>query len=247
MYAARAKGARFWDIDGFEYIDWISGIGSISLGYADPIVYEAVREQISTGTVYSVNHELEVELAEELRRSIPCAEMVRYAKCGGEACAIAFRIARGVTGRDKVCFCGYHGWHGWYLAANLAEEASLNAHLFRGSSRSVGREPLPARRCRSRRETSRHWVSCWTSIGTKSRRSSWSRSVPRFRRTATWPEWGGWFASAVRSSFWMKSRPGCVTAREGRNSIWGSHPTWRSSQSRCGTATRWRWSSAAVT
>lgn len=79
VYAARAKGARFWDIDGFEYIDWIRGIGSISLGYADPIVYEAVREQISTGTVYSVNHELEVELAEELCRSIPCAEMVRYA------------------------------------------------------------------------------------------------------------------------------------------------------------------------
>jgi glutamate-1-semialdehyde aminotransferase len=58
--------------------------------------------------------------------------MVRYAKCGGEACAMAVRIARGVTGRDKVLFCGYHGWHDWYLAANLAEEASLNAHLFPG-------------------------------------------------------------------------------------------------------------------
>ena len=93
---------------------------------------DAVREQISTGTIYSVNHELEVELAEELCQSIPCAEMVRYAKCGGEACAIAVRIARGVTGRDKVLFCGYHGWHDWYLAANLAEEASLNGHLFPG-------------------------------------------------------------------------------------------------------------------
>ena len=132
VYAERAKGARFWDVDGFEYIDWISGIGSIILGYADPIVDEAVREQISKGTIYSVNHELEVELAEELCQTIPCAEMVRYAKCGGEACAIAVRIARGVTGRDKVLFCGYHGWHDWYLAANLAEEASLNAHLFPG-------------------------------------------------------------------------------------------------------------------
>ena len=132
VYAARAQGARFWDVDGFEYIDWISGIGSIILGYADPVVDEAVREQISTGTVYSVNHELEVELAEELCRSIPCAEMVRYAKCGGEACAIAVRIARGVTGRDKILFSGYHGWHDWYLAANLSEEASLNAHLFPG-------------------------------------------------------------------------------------------------------------------
>jgi glutamate-1-semialdehyde aminotransferase len=132
VYATRAKGARFWDVDGFEYIDWISGIGSILLGYADPVVDEAVRQQIATGTIYSVNHELEIELAEELCRAIPCAEMVRYAKCGGEACAIAVRIARGVTGRDKVLFCGYHGWHDWYLAANLAEEASLNAHLFPG-------------------------------------------------------------------------------------------------------------------
>lgn len=132
VYAERARGARFWDVDGFEYIDWISGIGSILLGYADPVVDEAVREQISRGTVYSVNHELEIELAEELCRSIPCAQMVRYAKCGGEACAIAVRIARGVTGRDKVLFCGYHGWHDWYLAANLSEEANLNAHLFPG-------------------------------------------------------------------------------------------------------------------
>lgn len=132
VYAARAKGARFWDVDGNEYIDWASGIGAIILGYCDPVVDDAVREQIGRGTVYSVNHELEVELAEELARTIPSAEMVRYAKCGGEACAMAVRIARGATGRDVVLFCGYHGWHDWYLAANLAEEASLNAHLFPG-------------------------------------------------------------------------------------------------------------------
>src|SRR5207302_59550 len=132
VYAARAQGARFWDVDGHEYIDWASGIGAIILGYADPVVDEAVREQIALGTVYSVNHELEVELAEELVRTVPCAEMVRYAKCGGEACAIAVRIARGTTGRDKVLFCGYHGWHDWYLAANLNTEANLNTHLFPG-------------------------------------------------------------------------------------------------------------------
>lgn len=132
IYAVRAKGARFWDVDGNEYIDWVSGIGAIILGYCDPVVDEAVRKQISSGTVYSINHELEVELAEELCRTIPCAEMVRYGKCGGEACAIAVRIARGATGRDKVLFCGYHGWHDWYLAANLAAEANLNAHLFPG-------------------------------------------------------------------------------------------------------------------
>jgi glutamate-1-semialdehyde 2,1-aminomutase len=131
-YAFRASGARFWDVDGHEYIDWVSGIGAIILGYCDPVVDEAVREQISRGTMYSINHEIEIELAEELVRTIPCAEMVRYAKCGGEACAIAIRIARGVTGRDLVLFCGYHGWHDWYLAANLSADASLNSHLFPG-------------------------------------------------------------------------------------------------------------------
>jgi glutamate-1-semialdehyde 2,1-aminomutase len=131
-YAARAKGARFWDIDGNEYIDWVSGIGAIILGYADPVVDEAVCRQIGQGNCFSINHELEIELAEELVRRIPCAEMVRYAKCGGEACAIAVRIARGATGRDKVLFCGYHGWHDWYLAANHDAGASLDAHLFPG-------------------------------------------------------------------------------------------------------------------
>jgi len=92
----------------------------------------AVREQIGKGTIYSINHELEFELAEELVSLIPCAEMVRYAKGGGEACAIAVRIARGVTGRDKVLFCGYHGWHDWYLAANLTTAAGLDSHLFPG-------------------------------------------------------------------------------------------------------------------
>lgn len=132
VYAARAKGARFWDVDGNEYIDWVSGIGAIILGYCDPVVDEAVCEQIGRGVNFSINHELEVELAEELVRTIPCAEMVRYTKCGGEACAVAVRIARGTTGRDKILFCGYHGWHDWYLAANLDAEANLNAHLFSG-------------------------------------------------------------------------------------------------------------------
>lgn len=132
VYAAHAKGARFWDVDGHEYIDWASGIGAIILGYCDPIVDDAVRGQIDRGVNFSINCELEVELAEELTRTIPCAEMVRYTKCGGEACAVAVRIARGATGRDKILFCGYHGWHDWYLAANLDAEASLNSHLFPG-------------------------------------------------------------------------------------------------------------------
>ena len=132
IYASSAKGARFVDVDGREYIDWMSGIGAIILGYADPVVDEAVKEQIGRGTIYSVNHELELELADKLVERIPCAEMVRYAKGGGDACAVAVRIARGATGRDKILFSGYHGWHDWYLAANLSTEAALNTHLFPG-------------------------------------------------------------------------------------------------------------------
>ncbi len=141
VYAQRAKGARFWDVDGNEYIDWASGIASVILGYADPVVDEAVCAQIARGLTTSVNHELEIELADELVASIPCAEMVRYAKSGGEACAVAVRIARGVTGRDRVLFCGYHGWHDWYVAANLGEEAALSTHLFPGI------EPIGVPKC----------------------------------------------------------------------------------------------------
>ncbi len=131
IYARRAKGCRIWDVDGNEYIDWMSGVGPIILGYADPVVDAAVCEQIARGSICSLVEENAVTLAEELVRLIPSAEMVRYAKGGGEACAIAVRIARGVTGRDRVLFCGYHGWHDWYLAANLGAER-LAAHLFNG-------------------------------------------------------------------------------------------------------------------
>ena len=131
VYAERAKGCRIWDVDGNEYVDWMSGVGPIILGYADEVVDAAVKEQIDRGSIYSLVHESSIELAEELVRLIPSAEMVRYAKGGGEACAVAVRIARGVTGRDRVLLCGYHGWHDWYLAANLGA-ARLDEHLFNG-------------------------------------------------------------------------------------------------------------------
>ncbi|HJP33111.1 MAG TPA: aminotransferase class III-fold pyridoxal phosphate-dependent enzyme [Candidatus Latescibacteria bacterium] len=131
IYAESASGCRITDVDGNEFIDWSSAVGPIILGYANPVVDEAVKAQIDKGSVYSIVHESSVELAELLVRLVPSAEMVRYAKGGGEACTVAVRIARGVTGRDKVLFSGYHGWHDWYLAANLGEER-LAGHLFNG-------------------------------------------------------------------------------------------------------------------
>jgi glutamate-1-semialdehyde 2,1-aminomutase len=131
-YVSRGKGARFWDLDGNEYIDFMMCVGASILGYADDAVDDAVLAQIRQGTAYSVNHPLEVELARELIAAIPCAEAVRYCKGGGEANAIAVRIARGYTGREKVLFCGYHGWHDWYLAANLENDSALDSHLLPG-------------------------------------------------------------------------------------------------------------------
>lgn len=130
-YAISGQGGRFTDVDGNVFIDWMSGIGAIILGYCDDTVDSAVKRQIDTGTIYSVNHAIELELAELLIQRIPCAEMVRFAKGGGDACAIAVRIARGTSGKDKILFSGYHGWHDWYLAANHAS-GDLDSHLFPG-------------------------------------------------------------------------------------------------------------------
>lgn len=129
IFAERAKGAYFWDIDGNKYLDTTMAINTAILGYCDPDVNKAAVEQIKKSTVFSILHSVEVELAEEIVKIVPCAEMVRFGKGGGEADAVAIRIARGFTGRDKVVFCGYHGWHDWYIAANLESPDILNKYL----------------------------------------------------------------------------------------------------------------------
>jgi glutamate-1-semialdehyde aminotransferase len=102
------------------------------LGYADPDVDAAVKAAIDGGSMCTLNAPEEVELAELLCELHPWAQMVRYARAGGEAMSIAVRIARAHTRRDKVAFCGYHGWTDWYLAANLADEEALDGHLLPG-------------------------------------------------------------------------------------------------------------------
>ena len=121
-----------WDLDGNEYIDFLCGVGPVILGHAYEPVTNAVIEQLKKGSAFSVNNPVEVALAELLIETIPCAEMVRFCKAGGAADEIAVRIARGHTGRDRIAFCGYHGWHDWYLAANLSGPDTLNAHLLPG-------------------------------------------------------------------------------------------------------------------
>lgn len=132
-YFSRAKGCRVWDLDGREYLDMhFMGIGTNTLGYGHPEVDEAVRATIDAGNMSTLNCPEEVYLAEKLVEMHPWAEMVRFARSGGEANAIAVRIARAATGKDKVAICGYHGWHDWYLSANLGDDKQLAGHLLPG-------------------------------------------------------------------------------------------------------------------
>ena len=132
-YFDRTSGVSVWDLDGREFLDFgFMGIGTNILGYSHPKVDEAVRRTIDKGNLSTLNAPEEVWLADRLIELHPWADMVRYARSGGEACAIAVRIARAATGRDKVAFCGYHGWHDWYLAANLSDDDSLDGHLLPG-------------------------------------------------------------------------------------------------------------------
>ena len=114
-YLRRAQGARVWDVDGNEYLDYNMAIGPISLGYGYEVVDEAIRRQLQDGIVFPLIHPLEVEVAELIREVIPNAESVRYTKAGAEVTSAAVRLARAYTGRDKVLCCGYHGWHDWYI------------------------------------------------------------------------------------------------------------------------------------
>jgi glutamate-1-semialdehyde 2,1-aminomutase len=132
-YYAKAQGAEVWDLDGRRYIDMsIGGIGACVLGYADPDVDAAVRQAVGGGAACTLNCPEEPALADLLCELHPWADMARFLRGGGEAMAAAVRIARARTRKDKIVFCGYHGWHDWYLAANLAHGDRLAGHLLPG-------------------------------------------------------------------------------------------------------------------
>lgn len=141
-YYKKAKGVEIWDLDGNKFIDMsIMGVGTCILGYSDDDVNEIVKKAIDEGSMATLDSPEEVELTELLLSLHPWAGMVRYARTGGEAMVIAVRIARAFTRKDKLAFCGYHGWHDWYLSANLADDKSLDGHLL------PGLKPLGVPRC----------------------------------------------------------------------------------------------------
>lgn len=134
-YFSKAKGCKIWDLDGNELLDMsIMGIGTNTLGYGNDVVDAAVTETVRKGNMSTLNCPEEVYLAEKLIEINPWADMVRFARSGGEANAIAIRIARAASGKDKVAICGYHGWHDWYLSANHNDGDELSGHLLPGLS-----------------------------------------------------------------------------------------------------------------
>ena len=132
-YYSKASGCEVWDLDGCHYYDMTSnGIGACLLGFNDIDVSNAVKSAIDNGSMCTLNPPEEVYLADKLCEIHPWAENVRFTRSGGEAMAVAVRIARAATDRSVIAICGYHGWHDWYLAVNLGDDDNLRGHLLPG-------------------------------------------------------------------------------------------------------------------
>ena len=116
-FIERGKGSHVWDVDGHEYIDFINGLGAITLGHCDPDVTAAVQLQITKGTIFSLADPIEMLVAEKIIEMVPCAQKVRFGKNGSDATAGCVRLARAYTGRDHILSCGYHGWQDWYIGS----------------------------------------------------------------------------------------------------------------------------------
>ncbi|MDD5397534.1 MAG: aminotransferase class III-fold pyridoxal phosphate-dependent enzyme [Dehalococcoidia bacterium] len=117
IFFQKARGSLVEDVDGNRYIDWVCGLGPITLGWNNHTVNHAIEAQLKDGITFSLPHPLEYEVAKELTEIIPSAEMVRFCKTGSEATQAAIRAARAVTGRYHIAFWGYHGWHEWYACS----------------------------------------------------------------------------------------------------------------------------------
>lgn len=131
LYATRAEGCYIWDLDGHKYVDLVSGLAAVNLGYGDQEINDAVITQVPHGVTISLAHPIEEEVASLIVDLVPSAEMVRFGKNGSDATSAAIRVARGYTGRDHVIVCGYHGWHDWYIGTaptrNLGVPADVAA------------------------------------------------------------------------------------------------------------------------
>lgn len=135
LFIERGLGAKVWDVDGNEYLDFVNGLAAVLIGYNNDVVNAAVQQQLKNGVIFSLPHQLEIEVAEMLIEQIPCAEMVRFGKNGTDATSAAIRLARAFTGKEHVLICGYHGWQDWYIGTTardmgIPESVKKLSHTF---------------------------------------------------------------------------------------------------------------------
>ena len=145
LFAQRSQGPHTWDIDGNEYVDLVSSLGAVALGYGDEEINEAVTRQLKDGVTLTLAHPIEAEVAERIVGLVPCAEMVRFAKNGTDATSAAIRLARAATGREHVIVCGYHGWQDWYIGSTSMHRGRAGANAVAHALRPVQRHRRAAR------------------------------------------------------------------------------------------------------
>ena len=135
LFIKKGKGCYFWDIDNNKFIDMVSGLLSVTIGYNIKEINEDIKKQLSNGISFSLATKLEYELAKKIIKHVPSAEMVRYAKNGSDATTAAIRLARNITNHTNIMFSGYHGWHDWYIGSTsmnngVPKEISNQSFMF---------------------------------------------------------------------------------------------------------------------
>jgi glutamate-1-semialdehyde 2,1-aminomutase len=131
-YFVKAKDSSVWDLKGDKYFDVFCAVGTSILGYSNLKINNSVSSMIKKGNMTSLNCPEEVYLSKKILKHHPWASMSKFTRGGGEANAVAIRIARSSTKKKNVAFCGYHGWHDWYLSANINSKKNLDQHLMSG-------------------------------------------------------------------------------------------------------------------
>ncbi len=131
-YFTKAKDIYVWDLNGNKYLDMFCAVGTSILGYSNNNIIKSVYKNIEKGNLTTLNCTEEVLLAKKIIKHHSWASMAKFTRGGGEANALAVRIARACTKNKNVAFCGYHGWHDWYLSANINSKKNLDQHLMSG-------------------------------------------------------------------------------------------------------------------
>ena len=121
LFLKKGLGQYVYDLDKNKYLDFINGLGSVTIGYANKNILNSITRETKKGNTFSLANPLEVDLAKKLKKIIPSAEMIRYGKTGTDVDSAAIRLARYYTNKEHIAVCGYHGWHDWYIASTTMD------------------------------------------------------------------------------------------------------------------------------